>query len=165
MSAIQELAFGDVEMELAKTRIVLSRIPDEHLDWQPHEKSMTLGALGAHIVNMLFWQHVALEANEFDLASVPPGQDRTPDSTQQLLDTFEKHVDKLRDLMAGMTEESLEETWTLRMGEQVVFQMPRATVFRMGFSHIAHHRGQMTVFFRLLGVPVPNTYGPTADEE
>lgn len=162
--SVTRLLFADVEQELASTRRVLERIPDEHLSWRPHEKSMTLGGLGTHIANLVRWSVSMLVDTEYDLLAAPSPM--TPArSGAELLSTFEANAAELRAALAGIDDTALSVLWTLRHGEHVVFSAPRAVVFRSaGFSHMAHHRGQLTVYLRMLDVPLPPVYGPTADE-
>lgn len=163
MSTMKQIVFSDFDRELATTRRMLSRVPAEHFDWQPHEKSMTLGALSAHMVNLLNWQLVTLEDDHIDFAASAP-RVPIPTNTEELLASFDAYATKVNEALAATDDVALEETWTLRNGERVMFQMPKRAVFRMGISHIVHHRGQLSVYLRLLDVPVPPSYGPTADE-
>lgn len=164
MSASLDALRTDFRHELATTRRVLERVPDEHLGWKPHAKSMSLGALATHLVNLVQWQVMTLEEDAFDLAGVPPS-DPYP-SRDALLDAFDRRTARLREALEGADENTLAQTWTLRRGEAVLFERPRAAVLRGvgGLRHIVHHRGQLSVYLRLLDVPVPPIYGPTADE-
>lgn len=160
------LAFGDIEKELAITRRVLERLPEDKFDWKPHEKSMPLGTLGFHVVNLLNWQKMSFTNNGFDLASSPPPEKggNLPNK-EDLLKTFDENVEQLRAALIHVEEESLGEPWTLQHGGHEIFTSTRADVMRtFGISHMIHHRGQLTVYLRLLDVPVPSTYGPSADE-
>ena len=154
----------DLRHELATTRRVLERVPDDHLGWKPHAKSMSLGALATHLVNLVLWQVMTLEEEGLDLATVPPSQSYP--SREALLDAFDRRVARLREMLEETDEEALAQSWTLRRGEAVIFEMPRAAVLRGagGLRHLVHHRGQLSVYLRLLDVPVPPIYGPTADE-
>ena len=158
------LLLSDFRHELATTRRLLERLPDEHLGWKPHAKSMSLGALATHVVNLVLWQVMTLERDVFDLAGVPPTEPFS--SRAALLGAFDERVARLYEVLAEADEEALAQPWTLRKGEAVLFEMPRATVLRGvgGLRHIVHHRGQLSVYLRLLDVPVPPLYGPTADE-
>jgi uncharacterized damage-inducible protein DinB len=159
-----QLATGDLDVEIATTRRMLERLPEAHFDWKPHEKSMSLGGLATHLANLLFWQRISLEQDEFDLAA---SSDRlTPRETRQaVLDLFDENLAALRAVLEQADETTLSEPWTLKRGDHVLFTLPKATVLRrFGISHMVHHRGQLTVYLRLLDVPVPPSYGPTADE-
>lgn len=160
----RDAAFADVETELATTRRLLERIPDDKLGWRPHEKSMTLGELAMHVVVLLHAQAATIEHDEFDLAGPRPPS-TPPESTASLLDAFDRYAGALREALAGASDESLHQTWTLRAGDRTLSQSPRHSVLRhMGLSHVAHHRGQLSVYLRMLDVPLPPMYGPTADE-
>jgi len=157
--------FADLDLELATTRRVLDRVPADRLDWRPHERSMTLGELATHIVNLLRWWHMTLTTDEFDMS-----QDRSPSDAPTtkdgILDLWDKNAASVRELAAKTTDDDLNVTWSLRAGENVISTDPRHLVVRrFGMSHVVHHRGQLSVYLRLLDVPVPSIYGPSADEQ
>ena len=159
-----QLATGDLEQELATTRRMLERVPDEHFAWKPHEKSMSLGALAAHIANVLTWQDLTLKRDEFDFAVSPPPRDR-PENREALLRQFDENAAVLRETLAQTEAAVLAEPWSLKHGDHVIFTQSKAAVLRsFGISHMVHHRGQLSVYLRLLDIPVPPSYGPTADE-
>lgn len=163
-TALTRAALADLSHELATTRRLLERVPDEHLAWRPHAKSFSLGELAAHIANLLFWQLTAIEGEGFDLASVPP-RIEPPSSGAEVLRDFDDRHAAVKGAMERLRDAALEDTWTLRRGEQVIFRQPRLAVIRgMGINHLIHHRGQLSVYLRLLDVPLPPMYGPTADE-
>ena len=162
--SFRSLAFGDLDEELAATRRVLERVPEEHLAWKPHEKSFSLGELATHIANLTRWQGSILRQDEFDFALAPPML-RAVGSREELLRMFDEGVTDYRTALGEADDAGMEQPWTLRHGQHVIFSRPRAVVLRsFGLSHMAHHRGQLTVYLRLLGIPVPSVYGPTADE-
>jgi uncharacterized damage-inducible protein DinB len=161
---LKQAILGDLDHEIATTRRVLERAPDEHYGWKPHEKSWTLGELCAHLQNLLYWQRLILEQDEFDLAASPPPR-TVPASRDELLRGFDENKKAVDAAVADVDDAALGQTWTLRNGDQVIFAQPRAGVLRgMGISHMVHHRGQLSVYLRLLDVPVPAVYGPSADE-
>lgn len=161
--SLRQVALADLEHEISQTRRVLERVPDEHLSWKPHEKSFSLGALALHIANLLEWQRTILTTEELDVATT--GRLSPPESREELLRTFDANADALRQALGAADDGALTEPWTLRNGEHTVFTLPRVAVLRSaGISHIVHHRGQLTVYLRLLDVPLPGVYGPTADE-
>jgi uncharacterized damage-inducible protein DinB len=165
MSATKQAILGDLDHELANTRRVLERAPYDQYDWRPHEKSFSLGQLCAHLQNILFWQRTILEQDGFDLGASPPPR-TVPKDTAELLHLFDEQKQKLDEVIANTEDTAFGEPWTLRHGDQVIFAMPRAAVMRgMGISHMVHHRGQLSVYLRLLDVPVPAIYGPSADEQ
>lgn len=164
MAQLTDLPLADVEQELATTRRVLERIPDEHFGWKPHEKSMTLGELARHLVNVTSLQVAVLVEDGIDFASAPPPS-VVAESRSALLDEFDASAAALRNALQSVDDAALERDWTLRSGSQVIFTRPRLVVLRsFGLSHLAHHRGQLTVYLRMLDVPLPPVYGPTADE-
>ena len=159
-----QLATGDLERELATTRRMLERLPDEHFAWKPHEKSMSLGALGAHLANLLWWQTIILQQDELDFAAPQPPR-TVPENREALLRVFDEKAAVLREALAQTDEADLARTWTLKQGDHVIISQPKAAILRsFGISHMVHHRGQLSVYLRLLDVPVPPSYGPTADE-
>ncbi|HEV2129829.1 MAG TPA: DinB family protein [Longimicrobiaceae bacterium] len=162
----RQLAFGDLEHELASTRRVLERVPEEHFSWKPHEKSWSLGQLSLHLANLLFWQITVLRQDEFDLATTPPSAAAGPANGEELLRTWDDNVAALQQALASTDDTAFGQPWTLRRGAQVIMRQPRGAVLRgVGISHLIHHRGQLTVYLRLLNVPVPGLYGPSADEQ
>lgn len=162
---VKHLIIGDVAQEMASTRRILERIPDEHLAWRPHEKSMTLGGLATHLINLLNWQIAIFQYSEFDLSTVPFKREALAKSTD-ILAEFDTNVNKLDKLIAENDETMLGEEWTLRHGDHIILREPRALALRtFGLSHMIHHRGQLGVYLRLLNIPVPGLYGPSADDE
>lgn len=156
--------FADLDLELATTRRVLDRVPADRLDWQPHEKSMTLGELATHIANLLRWWQMTLTTDEFDMKQARPPRD-APTTKEGILALWDQNVAAVRELAAETTDGDLHVTWTLRAGDRALSADPRHLVLRrFGMSHIVHHRGQLSVYLRLLDVPVPSIYGPSADE-
>lgn len=163
--SLQGIAFGDLEQELATTRRVLERVPEDRLGWKPHEKSMTLGQLAAHLATLPFYGETICRSEEFDLSTAPEPNIDGIKSRAELLETFETRVAALNEALVALDDAALGEPWTLRHGERVVFTLPRLAVMRsMLTSHMIHHRAQLSVYLRLLDVPVPSIYGPSADE-
>ncbi len=162
---IGQAALSDLGRELAGTRRVLERIPLERADWRPHEKSYTLGDLAVHVANLAWWGVMTVQRDEIDLAVV--ALDRTiPESAEALVARFDRNVAELREALATLRDEALEDTWTLRVGERVVLSWSRLDTLRaFCANHMIHHRAQLTVYLRLLDVPVPGLYGPSADEQ
>lgn len=161
---LKVIALGDLETELATTRRVLERLPEEHFDWKPHARSMSLGALATHVATVPFYGTAVLQGQEFDVtAPLPPNPVAT--TRDELLRRFDETASAFRAVLADADDLSLREPWTLRAGKRVVFTVPRIGVLRgMVVSHMVHHRGQLSVYLRLLDVSVPSIYGPTADE-
>ncbi|HEX6559815.1 MAG TPA: DinB family protein [Longimicrobiales bacterium] len=158
-----KVAFGDFENELNSTRTMLERVPTDQLSWRPHEKSSTLGALAQHVANLPWFVSLGVNQDEYDMAGWQPPPDAT--STKQILEQFEQQAAAATAALEKLKPEMLLESWTLRMGEQVFFTLPRVAVVRtFAISHMVHHRAQLAVYLRLLNVPVPGLYGPSADE-
>jgi uncharacterized damage-inducible protein DinB len=155
---------AELRQEAATTRRLLERVPEEKFSWKPHEKSMSLGRLAGHVAELPALLAPALTADEIDFAS----GDYKPfnaSSVAELLEEFDTNISKGVELLKGAADERMSDTWRMRSGEKVMFELPRAAVVRgVVLNHIIHHRGQLAVYLRLLDVPLPSIYGPTADE-
>lgn len=153
----------ELEKEAVATRKMLAAVPNDKYDWKPHPKSMSIRQLTTHIAELPTWPGMVLNSNELDFATM----DYKPtviNDTAALLQLFEQSLaDGLSQLENGK-EETLDEPWTLRNGEKIYSTEPKADVIRMSISQIIHHRAQLGVFLRLLDVPIPGAYGPSADE-
>lgn len=161
--SLKALLLGDVVGELDSTRRMLSAVPDAHLEWRPHERSWTIGGLANHISNLPMWATMVLTLDGLDLGQPIPPSD-PPESTDAVLQNFDRHRGAFEAALEDATDETLSEVWTLRKGEQVLMSAPRAVVLRQAaMSHMVHHRGQLSLYLRLLDVAVPETYGPTGD--
>ena len=162
--SLKQLALGDLNHELGTTRKLLERVPEAHLDWKPHQKSMTLGGLALHVATIPYWLIRVLTADSFDIATI--GRNPPPTTVKEILDAFEERVSAMRQALDAADDSALTQPWQLRRGEQVLQTMPRVAVIRaMGINHMVHHRAQLSVYLRLLDVPLPPMYGPTADEQ
>ncbi|NIK70933.1 DinB family protein [Paenibacillus sp. BK720] len=161
---MKQLIVGDAEHELTITRRILERLPDEHMAWKPHEKSMTLGGLATHLINLLNWQAGILLSPELDMSTVS-GRREALQKREDILAEYDANSAKIIKLLAECDEEKLGEEWTLRNGDYIILRQPRAIALRsFGLSHMVHHRAQLGVYLRLLDIPVPGLYGPSADE-
>lgn len=161
-----ELYLAQLEREAASTRRALERMPEGKNDWRPHEKSMPLGYLAALVANMPGWIAFMVNQDELDITS-PEGAKFKPheaSSSRELVQMFEESVAKGRDALANTTDEHLMTPWKFMVGGHVVSEQPRHVMLSDSFSHLAHHRGQLTVYLRLNDVPVPAIYGPSADD-
>lgn len=159
-----EMLLPEFDHEMAGTRKVLARVPFERAEWTPHPKSFTLGRLANHIGRIPNWGFVAMTESEFDFANPAPVAPPAA-TTADLLALFDEKVAAARAEIAAASDVAMAEPWTLRNGEHVLFTLPRAVVLRnLVFNHAVHHRGQLTVYLRLLDVPIPGLYGPSADE-
>jgi uncharacterized damage-inducible protein DinB len=156
----------EFDRECSTTRKVLSRVPADKLSWKPHAKSYSLGQLAQHIAGLPHWIAGSLLPGEFDMAS--RGADfsvKEAASTQAVLATFDESVTAAKAAMVQLDDKTAMGPWTLRHGSKVMMEMPRIALIRtILLNHSIHHRGQLTVYLRLLDVPVPSVYGPTADE-
>jgi uncharacterized damage-inducible protein DinB len=161
---LRQLLFGDLDDEIDATRRVLERVPDGRLGWRPHEKSMTLGEIATHLAMLPSWPSATLVQDGFDVGRSLPRL-AALGSRKEILDTFEERTAELRDRLEETADADLLAPWELRDGDQILVRTTRAAAVRtFGLSHMTHHRGQLTVYLRLLDVPVPRIYGPTADE-
>jgi uncharacterized damage-inducible protein DinB len=150
--------------ETRATRRYLERLPDERLEWRPHEKSFTAGGLASHIVQCVRWTSSIFDSDEYDLDPAIFKPYRAA-STTELIETFDRDVERGTRLLASLTEDALAAPWRLKVKGAVRFERPKDIVFRdFTLSHLIHHRGQLSVYLRLMNVPVPGAYGPTADE-
>jgi uncharacterized damage-inducible protein DinB len=154
----------EFDHEMAATRRVLERVPDEALSWSPHARSFTIGAHATHLAILPHWGCQILDDAVYDLSGATDrGAARA--SRSEVLDLFDRHVSELRRCVLDKTDAELTADWTLKRSGQVVLSMPRiAALRRFLLHHVIHHRGQMTVYLRMCDVSVPPLYGPTADE-
>jgi uncharacterized damage-inducible protein DinB len=157
----------EFEHEMANTRKTIERIPDDKFDWQPHARSTKLGALGTHLAGLAGFAKRALETESLDV--MPGGvsiRQPTCSTRAEILELFDKNVAEGKAAIAAATDEQWMVTWTLSANGRVMFQLPRVTVVRASvLNHSIHHRGQLSVYLRLLDIPVPALYGPSADEQ
>lgn len=153
----------ELEKEAVTTRKMLSIIPNDKYDWKPHEKSMTIKALSTHLADIFCWFDMVLNTSQLDFANTDWKQGDI-NNTAELLDLFEEKLAIGRAALAAGKDEQLTDMWSLRNGEQIFSTDPKSEVIRMCFSQIIHHRAQLGVFLRLLNVPIPGSYGPSADD-
>lgn len=154
----------EFEAEALTTRNMLSRIPDDKYDWQPHPKSMTIRTLATHIAELPTWVSMALTTEELDFATA----DYNPtiiNNTTDLLSLLEKSLSEGRSELKSSNEAKLTDNWTLRNGDIIYSVQTKHETIRHAFCQITHHRAQLGVFLRLLNVSIPGSYGPSADEE
>jgi uncharacterized damage-inducible protein DinB len=162
MITLQEF-LKELEKESLTTRKMLSRVPDDKFGWKPHEKSMTIERLTTHIAELPTWITMVLNTSELDFATSP--YDPKPlGSNKNLMELFESSLaEGIASLKSG-NDSQLKDIWTLRNGEQVYSSEPKSDVIRMTLCQIVHHRAQLGVYLRLLDIPIPGSYGPSADE-
>ena len=162
--ALVDALLPEFDHEMATTRTVLERVPPEKFDWKPHAKSFSLGVLAAHVATLPTWGTETLTKGELDVGTTPQPPTALP-SRQEVLATFDRSVADARAALAGRTDAELMAMWSLKRGGRTLFTMPKAAVLRsFVLNHLVHHRGQLTVYLRLLDIPVPSIYGPSADE-
>jgi uncharacterized damage-inducible protein DinB len=162
--SLKDAFAAEVKIEAATTRKLLERVPEDKLEWKPHEKSMGLGRLAGHVAELMSMYGAVLSADELDFAA---GQYKpfAPSKSAELTETFDKNVAEALKLLANQSDEELQKVWRLRRGDQIFLEMPRKAALRtFAMNHLIHHRGQLSVYLRLLNVPVPSIYGPSADE-
>ncbi|HSL84965.1 MAG TPA: DinB family protein [Thermoanaerobaculia bacterium] len=164
MHPAAEALIAELEAESPATRRVLERVPGDRLEWRPHPKSMSLGQLAQHVAALPASISRLAQQDGLDAATVD-FEPEPAESAEAVLATFDASVAEARDYLSGLTEETATAPWTLTHGERKVFSLPRIGLMRtLAFNHLYHHRGQLTVYLRLLGVPVPAVYGKSADE-
>ena len=163
---LTQLFLDELNREADRTRRTLERVPAGRDAWTPHPKSMPLGRLAGLVASMPSWLTLIVTQDELNLTPPPgAGQYQQP-ATTQLVDTLDQHVAKARESLSATTDEYLLTTnWKLLAGGKVVADAPRHIVLRDTLNHLAHHRGQLTVYLRLLDQPVPSIYGPSADDQ
>jgi uncharacterized damage-inducible protein DinB len=153
-----------LEHEAKATRKMLEIVPDAKLDWKPHEKSMTLGALASHLAETPLWVSSMLE-DEMDFANLGDYRPFEGRSAREIVAALDRNLKGALDLVRDRDDAFLAREWTARMGDQVVMQAAKGEAIReIALHHTIHHRGQLSVYLRLLGVPLPKVYGPTADD-
>jgi uncharacterized damage-inducible protein DinB len=162
-----ETILPEFEQEMASTRKVLDRVPEDKLDWKPHPKSHTIGWNANHLAGLVEWAISILTKSEFDYAPVGGPRYESPNlrTRREILDLFDRNVASTRKAIAGVKDDEMNKMWSLLGGGKPVFTMPRSAVLRsMVLNHIIHHRAILCVYLRLNDVPVPGMYGPSGDE-
>jgi uncharacterized damage-inducible protein DinB len=155
---------AELDQELAATRRLLERVPAASLEWRPHARSFSLGGLATHLAQLPHWGAQILDRDAYDLASAT-GQRRPNATLDEVLATFDQHVAELRRGLVGREEAELMTLWSLKRGKETLLSTPRISALRrFMLHHLIHHRGQLTVYLRMLDVPLLPIYGPTADE-
>lgn len=154
----------ELEQEAKATRKVLERVPLEKSAWKPHEKSTPLGRLATHVAEIPGWITSTLGADELDFSKFDY-KARVAGASSELLQIFEENYSKGMESLKNASDDDFSKNWTMRNGERIYFTLPKVSVIRtFAFNHQYHHRAQLTVYLRLLNVPLPYVYGPTADE-
>lgn len=150
--------------ECASTRKMLERVPETELGWKPHEKSYTLGELASHLVQSQIWTKMTVDTEKLEFNS-NDFQPFIASTVKELLDTFDANVEDARTAMAGLSDSAAMANWEMWVDGKKVVEMPKVAVLRaFVLNHMIHHRGQLSVYLRMKDVPLPQVYGPTADD-
>lgn len=160
-----EWFLAELEREIPSTRHTLERVPEGHNDWKPHEKSMPLGYLASLCATMPSWIGMIINTEQLDI-NPPGGRPRPPQpqTRKELAAALDDAIAKCRTALQNTTDDHLMKDWKLLAGGHLMQQSPRHVMISDTFNHLAHHRGQLTVYLRLNNQPVPAIYGPSADE-
>ena len=163
--AIKEALLPEYDHEMATTRKLLERVPLNQAQWKPHAKSMSMGDLAVHLVEIPGWVGSIVNAQFYDMAAAAEHVSPKFASNAELLAAFDENVATARVAIDSKSDAEMMESWSLKKGNAVLMNMPKVAVLR-GFllSHLIHHRGQLSVYIRMHDVPVPSIYGPSADE-
>lgn len=161
---ISQMLLPEFDQEMANTRKLLASLPEDKLDYKPHEKSMTLGRLAGHVAEMPGW--IASLPGQEKLVIQPDWKPNTATSREQLLKGFDDNVATGRAALTGLSDEEFGQNWSLEFGGKTAFTLPKVAVLRsVILNHVIHHRGQLGVYYRLNNVAVPGMYGPSADDK
>lgn len=161
---IIEFLLKELEQEAQITRKFLALVPFDKAEWAPHEKSMKMMPLSTHIAELPSWISLGLTSDELDF-STAPYQPIVVNNNEELLAVFEKSYEEAKAELTKTKEEVLAKRWILRNGEQILGDMDKYGIIRIAFNQTTHHRAQLGVYFRLLGINVPASYGPSADDQ
>lgn len=161
---IIELLLRELEQEAQTTRKFLALVPFDKAEWVPHEKSMKMMPLSTHIAELPSWISLGLTTDELDFATAPY-QPIVVNNNEELLAIFEKSYEEAKTELNKAKEDVLAKRWVLRNGEQILSDIDKYGIIRIAISQTIHHRAQLGGYFRLLGIPVPSSYGPSADDQ
>jgi len=159
-----EMFLKEMDEEAKTTHKMLQRVPDDKYDWKPHAKSMTLQRLSTHVAELPSWVNMAINTDELDFNAntyIP----KVVKNNKELIDLFEKSLAEGKSALEKAKDDILPKIWVMRNGDTIFSKRTKAEVIRMTFCQIVHHRAQLGVFLRLLDVPIPGSYGPSADEQ
>lgn len=164
---ITELLLPEFDREMANTRKLLARVPGDKGAWKPHARSYSLGDLAVHVATLPYWGEETFRNTEFDYTEeVARSMARKFEGTEKLLALFDRHLAPARAALLPLTDADWATPWTFKYQGQVIFTKPRYETYRTDtLNHLVHHRAQLGVYLRLNDVPLPNLYGPTADEQ
>ena len=162
--SLKKAFIAELKHESTLTQKMLERVPLDKSDWKPHEKSMTVGRLATHVAELTNWITRIINIDDFDFA-VNKFSSHTATSQEELVKILQENLDKAIADLEIADDEMLNKQWIVRVGEKVMYNLPKKVAIRSwAVSHLYHHRGQLSVYLRLLDVPVPGMYGPSADE-
>jgi len=162
---IKDAFIAELKHESELTKKILERVPLQRKDWKPHDKSMSLGRLATHIAEIPHWISDIINISDYDFAA-HPFTSHSAASQEELIQIWKAKLDKALIDLGNSGDDVFSQAWKLRSGDKVFFELPKKIVIRTwGLSHLIHHRGQLSVYLRLLNVPVPGMYGPSADEK
>jgi uncharacterized damage-inducible protein DinB len=161
---ISQMLLPEFDQEMANSRKILEVVPEDKFTWKPHDKSFTLGRLASHVAEMSQWMGAVINSDRLEID--PSMKPFNASTKQELLNSLDASVTAGREALGAASDEHFGKTWTFVYAGQTVFAMPRLAVVRsMVLSHMIHHRGQLSVYLRLLDVPIPGMYGPSADQK
>jgi len=162
--AVKDAFIAELQYESGLTKKILERVPLDKSNWKPHEKSMTLGRLATHIAQIPHWISDIIHIDDYDFATRSLNAN-TAASKEELIQIYQETLDNaVRDLKQ-MNDEDFNKRWVVRVGDKLMYDTPKKVALRgWAYSHLVHHRGQLSVYLRLLDIPVPGMYGPSADE-
>ena len=165
---IADSLLAEFDQEKVHTRRMLEAVPDDHLAWKPHEKSMALGSLASHVAHLPQWCVRTCLEDELDFEPPDGPKFEVPDFScrSEMLEAFDRICVEAQKALTQTSDADMMKPWTLKYQGNSIFTLPKVAVLRsLVFNHLIHHRGQLSVYLRLLGQPVPATYGPSADEQ
>jgi uncharacterized damage-inducible protein DinB len=163
-----ESILPEFDQEMASTRKVLERVPEDKLDWRPHAKSNTIGWNANHLVEMPSWVPVTINSPSLDIAPLggPTYQSPKLATRRELLETFDRNVAAARQALAAAKDQDMDHSWSLLRGGSPLFTLPKRAVIRtFVINHIIHHRAVLCVYLRMNDIPVPGMYGPSGDDK
>ena len=162
---MRDALIAELKSESGLTKKILERVSLDKKDWKPHEKSMSLGRLATHVAEIPHWISDIINIDDFDFLARPYSS-HVASSQEELMQIFNDNLERALDDLGATDIGAFDKNWTLRRGDNIIFELPKTKVIRSwGFSHLFHHRGQLSVYLRLLDIPVPGMYGPSADEK
>jgi uncharacterized damage-inducible protein DinB len=161
---IMQMYLNELTAEAVVTRKLLERVPEGKDEWAPHKKSMPLMRLAVHVAELPSWAETILFSDELDFAK-HPYKSKTVKNNAELIAIFDDAIEACKKTLTKANDEMLEGNWKLRDGDQIYVDAPRADFLRNTFSHLVHHRAQLGVYLRLLDIPIPGSYGPSADDQ